>query len=137
MTADAKPRIGRCERGEAMTQTVIVAPVLFLLIMTIIEFALVAHAQNVAEAAAQEGVAAARQFDADQSAGVTNATDALSSLGPDMLTERNVRVTRSPTTVTVTVSGEALSLVPGLHPHISETSSGPIERYVAPQKAGP
>ena len=34
-------------------------------------------------------------------------------------------------------TGHALSLVPFLHPRISETASGPVERYVPPVEAGP
>lgn len=125
------------ERGDTMVQTVIVAPVLFLLIMGILQFALVAHAQNVAEAAAQEGVAAARRFDAQSSDGVAEANSALDTLGPRMLHERRVSVARSQTTATVTVTGRVLSLVPGIKPSISETASGPVERYVPPQVDGP
>lgn len=120
-----------------MTQTVIVAPVLFTMIMAIIQFALVAHAQNVAEAAAQEGAAAARAFNATDADGVEEATSALSALGPRMLTSRSVTVTRTGTTVTVAVTGQAISLVPFLHPTISETSTSPIERYVDPVEARP
>lgn len=137
MTVNEKRRTRRGEHGETMTQTVIIAPVLFTLIMTIIQFALFAHAQNVAEAAAQEGVAAARQFGSTESAGTAKASDALASLGPKMLTEHAVNVNRSATTVTVTVTGQVLSLVPGYHPHISQTASGPVERYVAPKRNEP
>lgn len=126
----------RDERGEAMAQTVIVAPALFMMIMAIVQFALVAHAQNVAEAAAQEGVAAARLFQATEADGIAHASAALSHLGPRMLTSRNVSVDLTPTTATVTVSGTALSLVPFLHPTVSQTASAAVERYVEPEVAG-
>lgn len=121
------------ERGEAVTQTVIIAPALFLLIMFILQLALVAHAQNVAEAAAQEGSAASRQFGASESDGVAKTDTALGSLGPKMLTDRHVTVNRTATTVTVTVTGHAISLIPGFNPKVKETASGPVERYVAPE----
>lgn len=127
----------RNERGEAMTQTVIVAPVLFTLIMVVIQFALVAHAQNVAEAAAQEGVAAARRFDANEVDGSAKATAALASLGPRMLTGQSVSIRRTSTTTTVTVRGQVLSLIPGYSHTINETASGPVERYVAPEQDSP
>lgn len=127
----------RDERGETMTQTVIVAPVLLTLIMFIIQFALIAHAQNVAEAAAQEGVAASRQFDASESHGTASAKAALSNLGPRMLSDRSVSVNRSQTTATVTVKGSVIALVPGYSHTIIETASGPVERYVAPEVDGP
>lgn len=127
----------RGERGETMTQTVIVAPVLFLLIMIVLQFALTAHAQNVAEAAAQEGVAAARRFDAGATDGRTKAADALANLGPKMLSNRSIHVSRSQTTATVTVTGKVLSVVPGFNKTIIETSSGPVERYVTPEADTP
>lgn len=127
----------RNERGETMVQTVIVAPALFLLIMGVIQVALIAHAQNVAEAAAQEGVAAARKFNASAADGEATASAALADLGPRMLTGREVVVARTATTATVTVTGRALSIVPGFGRTIVETSSGPVERYVAPERDVP
>lgn len=126
----------RDERGE-ITQTVIVAPALFLLIMAVVQYGLVAHARNVAEAAAQEAVASAGSFDAKADDGHASATAALDTLGPKMLTSRAVNVERTPTTVTVTVTGTALSFIPGLSPQINETASGPVERYVAPEADSP
>jgi Flp pilus assembly protein TadG len=126
----------RDERGDTIVQTVIVAPALLLLIMLVVQFALIAHAQNVAEAAAQEGVSAARRFDATEADGQQAADVALSSLGPRMLTGRSISVGRTPESVTVTVTGEALTLVPGFGRTIVEASSGPVERYVAPQREG-
>ncbi|MBC7593422.1 MAG: pilus assembly protein [Kineosporiaceae bacterium] len=120
-----------------MVQTVIIAPVLFLLIMFVVQFALLAHAQNVAEAAAQEGVTAARRFGATDADGRTKARDSLSSLGPKMLSNQTVTVDRTQTTATVTIRGQALSLIPGFHRNITETSSGPVERYVAPEQDNP
>jgi Flp pilus assembly protein TadG len=122
----------RDERGDAIVQTVIVAPALLLLIMVIIQFALVAHARNVAEAAAQDGVTAARRSDATEADGQARASAALASLGPRMLSERGVSVVKTQTDVTVTVTGTPLTLVPGFGRKIVETSSGPVERYVAP-----
>lgn len=124
----------RDESGESMVQTVILAPALFLLIMGVIQVALIAHAQNVAEAAAQEGAAAAREFNATEADGRAKAASALAALGPRMLTGRRVVVDRTATTVTVTVTGRALTLVPGFGRTIVETSSGPVERYVAPER---
>lgn len=130
-------RLQHSERGETMVQTVIVAPALFVLIMGILQFAIVAHAQNVAKAAAQEGVAAARRFDADAADGYAAANSALSGLGPRMLNERRVKVNRTQESASVTITGRVLSLVPGFKPAVSETATGPVERYVAPQEDGP
>ena len=50
----------RGERGEAVTETVLLVPVLLLLIMLVIQFGLWYHAEHVVQAAAQEGARAAR-----------------------------------------------------------------------------
>jgi hypothetical protein len=111
---------------------VIVAPAVFLLIMTVVQVALIAHARNVAEAAAQEGVAAARRFDGTATDGSATATAALGALGPRMLTDRRVSVGRSSTAAEVTITGRVISLAPGLGLTITATASGPVERYVPP-----
>jgi Flp pilus assembly protein TadG len=126
------PRRGRDERGSTIAETVIVAPAVFLLIMTVVQVALIAHARNVAEAAAQEAVAAARRFDGTAADGSATATAALAALGPRMLTDQRVRVQRSASTAEVTISGRVISLAPGLGLTISATASGPVERYVPP-----
>jgi Flp pilus assembly protein TadG len=126
-----EPR-ARDERGSTIAETVIVAPAVFLLIMTVVQVALVAHARNVAEAAAQDGVATARRFDGSASDGSATATAALGALGPRMLTDRRVSVDRSPTTAAVTITGRVISLTPGLDLTITATASGPVERYVPP-----
>ncbi|HTD49543.1 MAG TPA: TadE/TadG family type IV pilus assembly protein, partial [Acidimicrobiia bacterium] len=50
----------RDERGDETIEAVLVTPVLLLLIMVVIQFGLWYHASHVAEAAAQQGAAAAR-----------------------------------------------------------------------------
>lgn len=125
----------RDERGE-IAQAVLVFPALLFVIMLIIQFTLYAHATSVAEAAAQDGAAAARRADGTQAAAVAAANDSLASLGPRMLTAKSVTATRTATQATVTVTGKVVSLVPGLGLKVRETASGPVERYV-PQAGQP
>ncbi len=123
----------RDERGAtSLVQTVLIAPVLLLTLMTIVQFGLLFHAKNVAENAAQEGAAAGRRFDGSESSAEERARRFLDELGPGMLTTRDVRVDRTAETATVTVTGSVVSLVPGLDLEIEETASGPVERYVPP-----
>jgi len=119
----------RGDRGDTVVQTVIVAPALFLMIMAIIQIALVAHARNVAEAAAQDGVNAARQFDGTTATGHQAANQALDTLGPKMLTDRHISVDRTTTTASVTITGRSLSFIPGVSPRIEVTSVASIERW--------
>jgi len=129
---------GTDERGAAsLIQLVLVAPVLLLVLMFIVQFALVAHARSVVEAAAEQGTAVARRADGTQGGAQAEAVKYLDRLGPTMLTTRSVSASRTPATATVTVSGTVISLVPGVHPQVKETSSGPVERYVPPVEQAP
>jgi Flp pilus assembly protein TadG len=127
----------RDERGTAsLAQTVLVAPALLLALMLIVQFGLLFHAKNVAENAAQEGAAAGRRFDGSKAAAAERARTFVAELGPRMLTGRTVTAHRTPETATVTVTGTVISLVPGLDLTVSESASGPVERYVPPVAQG-
>ena len=63
----------------------------------------------------------------------TRTLEYLSALGPDTLQDRGVTVRRTAQTATVEVTGTVISVVPGLHLHVSESASGPVERYVPPE----
>ena len=60
---------GRSEAGAATTEFVIIVPALMLLIMLVIQFALYYDAANVATAAAQDSVRAARIENGSAAAG--------------------------------------------------------------------
>lgn len=108
----------------------LIFPALLFALMLIIQFALWAHATSVAEAAAQDAAAVARRADGSQAGGAAAANKALATLGPKMLTSRSVNVTRSATTASVTVTGQVVSLVPGVTLRVRETAEGPVERFV-------
>lgn len=124
----------RDERGaNSVAEVVLVAPTLLLALMLIVQFGLMFHARNVAEQAAQEGAATARQFDGTEAGARTKTLDYLAALGPNTLQDRGVTVTRGQQTATVEVTGTVISVVPGLHLKVSESASGPVERYVPPE----
>ena len=100
-----KTRRDRDERGAAsLAQVVITAPALLFLLMLIVQFGLMFHARNIAEQAAQEGAAAARTFDGTEGQGHAKATQLLASIGTGTLKDRNVTVSRTADTATVTVT---------------------------------
>ena len=111
-------------------QAVLVFPALLFTVMLIIQTALYLHAQSVAEAAAQDGAAAARRADGSVSSGRAAVDQSLGRLGPRMLTGQSVSVDRSATVARVSVTGRVIALVPGLSLNIHETAEGPVERFV-------
>ena len=78
----------------------------------------------------------ARRADGNEAGAQAETVKYLNSLGPKMLTGRSISVSRTQVTATVTVTGDVISLVPGIHPKVRETSSGPVERYVPPVEDG-
>lgn len=126
-------RRARDEAGAAsVAQMVLVAPVLLLTLMLIVQFALLFHARNVAENAAQEGAAVARRYDGTDDAARRRAAHYLDQVAGKTLTSTQVGASRSAEVASVTVSGTVVTLVPGLRLSVSEAATGPVERYVPP-----
>ena len=113
-------------------EAAIIFPLLLLLTMTVFQVALWWHARHVAQAAAQEGARTARAYQSTAAAGQARAEDYLSALASRLLPQRTVTVSRTPTEVTVSVDARVVGIVPGLRLQVSETASGPVERYVPP-----
>lgn len=123
----------RDERGAAsMLQLVIVTPVLLFGVFMVIQVGLMLNARDVAQQAAQEGASAARRFDGSEAAGVNHANQFLSQTGTSTLLAANVTASRNAHTARVTVTGTVITFLPGLHLHVSEQATGPVERYVPP-----
>lgn len=114
----------------AALEMAVVFPVLLVLSMLGVQMALVAHAQNVAEAAAQEGAAVARAVNGNSPAGEARAIARLREYGSTMFTSYDSHARRSATEASVTVEGHVRSLLPFASFNVSETSTGPVERFV-------
>ena len=71
----------RGDAGAGAAELVIVTPLLMLLVLGVIQFALAEQAQHVAQAAATQALAAARVQDGTAAAGQAQAATVLSQLG--------------------------------------------------------
>lgn len=120
---------GRGERGSASTEAVLVTPVLLFLVMLIVQFGLWYHAQHVVRAAAQEGVRAARAEAGTDDDGTERATDFLARAGPSIVAALEVSVDRDSEVASVSIRGEAVSVVPGFHLPVKATATSPVERF--------
>ncbi|MFJ9619077.1 TadE/TadG family type IV pilus assembly protein [Streptomyces noursei] len=128
----AIPRRLRDDRGAATTQLALVVPVLLLLGMLVVQFALVWHARHIAQYAAVRALATARTKSGTAAEGRAQARRSLTALGGRILTAPSVAVDRTMTQTTVRVRGVVMAVVPGLHLHASGTVAGPTERLTAP-----
>ena len=129
----ARCAIARDERGAVSAELVIATPLLLLLIMGVIQFALWQHAEHIASAVAQQGVAVGRLQGETAAAGKDQARSVLDQLGTGVLTGSDITATRTATTTTVTVTGHAESILGIFTLPVKATADGPTE----PNLSGP
>jgi Flp pilus assembly protein TadG len=108
---------------------VIAMPALLLLVLASVHVGLWFHARHIASAASEEGARAARTLGANDQAGDTKANQFIDQLGPNVLLDRHITVTRTATDVTVTVTGHSPAVIPGLTMAINATTTSPIESF--------
>jgi TadE-like protein len=123
----AKRRRAGRDRGAGSAEIVIAVPLLMLLILLVIQFAVWWNAESIAHATAEEALAAARVRGGTAAAG-----QVISQVGTGVLVGPQVSVTTTPADVTVTVTGTAERVVPlpGLSFPVSVTVTGPVEQFV-------
>lgn len=120
---------GPNERGEATTEMVLAVPVLMLLVFLVIQFGLWYHANHVAEAAAQEGVRAARLADGSAAAGESRAASFMATNARTLVSGTVVAASRTEEQATIEVTGTLQSIVPGLQLPVHAEARSPIERF--------
>ena len=138
-TAAARPRRpashGQGERGALTLELVVLFPVLLLLLFGMFQGALFFHGRNVALAAAEQGVRAARVDGQSDRAGAAEqqARQFLLDTGElDNLAQLRIAAAVDADQVRVTVTARTLSLLPGLPgPQISQSAAGSIERFTS------
>ncbi|MDG4864415.1 TadE/TadG family type IV pilus assembly protein, partial [Streptomyces sp. T-3] len=114
------------------TQLVLIVPVLLLILLLIVQFAMAWHAQHIAQAAAARALAAARVQEGGAGAGQTQAQRTVAALGGRVLVAPQVQVRRTATTASVRVEATVIEVVPGLHLRVTGSAQGPVERVVLP-----
>ncbi len=111
-------------------ELVIVTPLLLLVLLGIVQFALFEDAAHVAQATAQEGLAAGRVQGGSVQSATDEARSVLAQIGSGVLVHASVSATRGATTTTVVVSGQAEGILPFLSLPVRSVASGPTERFV-------
>jgi Flp pilus assembly protein TadG len=117
--------------GYSVLEAAIVLPIVFFLLMVIVQWAIVWHARSVASAAAQEGLRTATAYQSTATAGKADTLTYLAQVAPHSLPDPRVVVTRDATTATVRVQASVMTVIPFGHFAVNESASGPVENYVA------
>ncbi|MFF4344763.1 TadE/TadG family type IV pilus assembly protein [Kitasatospora sp. NPDC001540] len=122
------------ERGDASIETTIVFPFVLLFTVMVVQAVMWYYAREVAQTAAREGVVAARTYGSNAAAGVARANEAAVRLGGSALRSPHASSSGSSATrITITVTGQAQSLVPGVSGFsVSQSASAPVEKWTAP-----
>ncbi len=120
----------RPENGIATLEAVLVFPVLLLLLMVIIQFALWYNANELATAAAQDGAQTARVLGGTAQAGADRADQLLDQSGRTLLQHRQVLAERDVQHARVEVRAVCIALIPGLHLTIDAVADSGTEQFV-------
>lgn len=115
------------ERGSLSVQMVVIMPLMFLIAFTGLQAGLFFYGRSAALSAATTGARAAEAEDGTAADCQQAATTFLAGLG-DVLTNPRIACTRTATTVTVQVSGDTLSVIPGWTPVVAQESLQQVER---------
>ena len=109
-------------------ETVLIFPVLLVMLMLVVQFALAAHADHTVTAAAQEAsVVAQREGGTDEDA-VVAAQEVIGD--GDLLRDVDIAIAADVDAVEVTVRAKVDSVVPGFPAMtVSGKSAGPRERF--------
>ncbi len=121
--------LGGLERGHA-SEAVLVIPLILGVIFVIIQVGIWAHARNIAVYSAREGATAAAAYQSGQSPEAATQA-ALAGNADGVLRSYSVTSSHGEDSITVTVRGQSLSLIPMVQlPPIEQSVSVPVETYV-------
>jgi TadE-like protein len=121
----------RPDRGVSTLELALLTPILLLVMLLVVQFAMVYHARHVALAAAQAGARIARSEDgaAWEQRSRVKARTYLRQIGPRLLNGPRVDTDATGDERFVVVSGYAVEVLPFFRFRISERSGGPIECF--------
>lgn len=119
----------RRECGAGTVELVLAVPLLMLLLLSIVQFAVWSHASHIAQAAASNGLSAARVTGGTPAAGHAAAAEVLVQLADGPLESTAIEVTRDEAAAAVRITGTATQVVPFLHLPVHAEAAGPVERF--------
>jgi hypothetical protein len=125
--AAGDPRCRR-DRGSTTLETVIVFPAILILIFGAFQLGFWYHARSISLAAAQEAARAGAVYGAGAADAYAAGESFLDRAGRGLMESSAIEVTLSADEITVTVTGQALSLIPGWPVIVVQTARLPVER---------
>lgn len=118
------------ERGSVSAELVVAAPVLLLVMLLCMQFALWSHASQIAQSAASQGLSQLRAQHGTPEAATATTRRLLDQLALGPLTVTDIQAVRRADTAVVTVTGTATEIIPLVALPVRAEASGPVERLV-------
>lgn len=116
--------------------TLLVLPTVFLLLLTVVQVGLWAHAQHRAQTIAAQALSTARVHGADLADARGRAERAREQLGGTVLRDVQVHVSHTATHAHVQVEADTVGLLPGWSPRVVSQVSGPVEEFTQLEAGG-
>ncbi|WP_245783441.1 TadE/TadG family type IV pilus assembly protein [Amycolatopsis sacchari] len=124
------------DRGSVSAELVIATPLLLLVLLAVVQFALWSHATHIAQAAASQGLATTRAQNGTAAAGVGSAQQLLHQLAGGPLRDAAVSADRGAGGASVRIAGTATPVLPFLTLPVRAEAAGPVERFVPDRTSG-
>lgn len=118
----------RPDAGYTLPEFLLSMAALLFVAFLVLQWALALHARHVARAAAEDALNTAAGYTATAAAGEADGRAYAAQVGGSLLSNVEVHVERTDTTVSVDVTASVTSIIPGLHFHLHEQAHGPTER---------
>jgi Flp pilus assembly protein TadG len=132
---DRFAQLRRDERGSSAVEMAIIFPVTIFIVFGIIQLGLWYHAAAIARAAAQEGARAASAYQANAATGAAGAEHVLQDNTGGLISHARVVPYRDTEVATVTVSGQALQVIPFIPLAVHASATAPVEAYRPPPRS--
>ena len=129
-------RRARDERGVSALETMISFTTIIVLIVGLLQMGLFLYAKLSAQSVANDAAGVARRYDGTAGAGQSVGQQQLRQLTGQILTTSHVDVTRGDRSVSVAVTGEVRSLIPGMRWQFRQSAGGEVERAIDPEAEG-
>ena len=116
------------DHGSVNIEIVLLFPLVIAIVLGVVQTGLWVYARNVCSIAASEGARTGANLDATAADAIAAARDLLAGPGGGLVVDAVVTAERGTTAVTVTCSGNAMTIVPWLELTIEQSARLPVER---------
>ena len=125
----------RDDSGFSALEMAVIFPVTIFIVFGIVQFGIWYHANDIAQSAAQQGVRSASAYGASQTDGRTEAGKVVNENAHGLIIHTQITSDRGAQTATVTVTGDAIQVIPFIPLPVKATATAPVEAFRPPPRS--